>query len=153
MPLNIGKVIKFAFITFTAVLIIVLSYTVIVYLGVADAVRKIDVSVQDLDVTFLDSNASVMTTLSIRNPSRFAFEAKSLFQKLYLNGKFVEGKWLRDIIIPPFSNTPVTMAFNDVPLPGNTTEPAQNWLVSMFINLETPLPENVSLHFDDLNED
>lgn len=151
--LNIVTVIKSTFIAFTILSLIPLFYSVYVYFGVAQALQEIDVSVQNFDVTFLGGlNASVTTVLIVSNPSEFTFNAVSFHQKIYLNGERIGENWLsREHIIGPFSNTSVIMPRTKIFVLQNSTEVSWNWSVSVFINLDTPLPANAPLRFPDLS--
>lgn len=149
--MNIITAIKSAFLSFTILSLILLLYSVYVYFGVARALQEIDVSVQNFNATFLNGrDVSVTTVLIIRNPSEFAFKAISFHQKIYLNGKCIGDKWLsEEHIISPFSNTSIIMPKTEISALENSTE--RNWGVSFFINLDTPLPDNIGLRFPDLS--
>lgn len=151
--MNIIKVVKSAFVSFTILSLILLLYSVYVYFGVAWALKEIDVSVQNFDVTFLNErNASVTIVFIVRNPSEFTFKAISFHQKIYLNGSYIGDKWLsEEHMISPFSNTSVIMPSAKISMLENSTEVSWNWSISLFINLDTPLPKNVPLRFPDLS--
>ena len=149
--LSVITAIKSAFILFTILSLFLLLYSVYVYFGVAWALQEIDVSVQNFNVTFLDGkNASVTTVLIVQNPSEFTFKARAFHQEIYLNGKCIGDKWLsEEHIISPFSNTSIIMPRTKISALENSTE--GNWGVSIFINLDTPLPKNAPLRFSDLS--
>lgn len=152
MILRIRKVLMVGFLTVTMVLTGMLFYNLYVSFGVAKALANLDVFIQSINITRTDGYTSVSTLLVIQNPSEFAFWVTSLREKLLINGVFVlnsYGNPAYGIINPncrvePFSNKTLFAHVKDVSL--SEPEPTKNWLVDIYIGLETPAPLSNVVH-------
>lgn len=91
MRFKFEKALWVAFVSFTFVAILLFSYTMYLWIGVAGALREVDLTIEEIVFDYLsNNNASIKPVLSIHNPSSFTFHVSYLaIKEVRLNGHSV----------------------------------------------------------------
>lgn len=144
------KVYLAAFATVSLVVSILLSYSLYVYFGVAEAMRMVGASVEDVSVT-ADGSDVIETVVTIENPSEFTLGIIFFEQKLRLNEHEIGTKWLSvsedyPLVVAQFSSVNVTLTYNAEVSPTPTNE----WIVTVLMVVSNPLPSPIRLYFNNL---
>lgn len=155
MPIILRKIIIASFILTTVALISTLLYSVHLYYGIYRATRDIDIKIQKFDVKILNvSYAVIETELLIENPSEYAFQALTIGQRFWLNGKYIltmHVNLMNPTDIRPMSNTTFTSQ-QQVP-PHRTQYVAEqtenNWITEINAMIDCPLIGELTLKFHD----
>lgn len=157
MPSVTKKLVVMAVLTsITIVSIFLLSYITYAYLGVSGAIRTIDVSVQNVNFTVVNSTlAYTRTFLKISNPSEFTFLLWQTQLYLQLNVTVIGlGNPSRHSIeVLPFSNTTLPEMLMKVTDPQKVSllarTGAKDWHLKIRVRLYSHqlFEENIRLEF------
>ena len=163
MYLDARRLILITFTSVTLISVLSLSYTFYMYVGTYTALRMINVSIQDMGFTIIDStHATVYNNLSVYNPSKFTFVLSCVHQEIYVNGQFMGEGWrtmyTNVIQLTPLSNVSILMlaGIKDDPqvdpdrivsILNETTE--KSWHLITGIYVDAPIIGNVWVKFDE----
>lgn len=117
MPLNIKRIVSFAFLLITVAFSAVTIQTTHLYFQAYTCVRNFNVVIQEFTVDISNiSHASTETIITIQNPSECTFKVLYIVERLELEGQFIEINgiymWLNPLEIPSQSNATVTLELN-----------------------------------------
>jgi len=117
LPLNIRRIVSFAFLLITIAFSVTTVQTTRLYFQAYTCVRNLNVDIQEFNVDISNiSHAFTETILVVQNPSECMFKVLYVVERLELEGQFisVDGiyMWAKPLEIPPQSNATVTLELN-----------------------------------------
>ena len=117
MPLNIKRIVSFAFLLITIAFSVTTVQTTHLYFQAYTCVRNLNVDIQEFNVDISNiSHASTETILTVQNPSECTFKVLYIEERLELEDQFIsiDGiyMWAKPLEIPPQSNATVTLKLN-----------------------------------------
>lgn len=155
MSTILRKIIMASFILTTVVLTCTLSYSSYLYYGIYSATRGIDFKIQNFDVKILNTSYVMMETeLLVENPSEYVFQALTISQRLWLNGRYIvtmHVNFIKPADIRPMSDT-TFMSQQKVPshLTQYVVEQTErNWIAEIIAMIECPMVGELTLEFHD----
>lgn len=158
MTIDARKTVVMAFIIATIVSTTIVAYTARAYIGLYEATRSFNVTVQKFTVdVFNDTYALIETVLIMQNPSEYTFEVIYVQERLRLN---VTGEWQHILVdgayfwqnpklMPPFSNVTTTFK-TSVPesrIWHITEQTERTWLVWISVYMKGPFVNEMLLSF------
>lgn len=155
MPLVLRKIIIIGFILATVLLSSTLLYTLYLYYGIYRATRATDIKIQKFEVkVFNVSYVVIARELLVENPSEFGFQAITIKQTFWLNGRYISTMFVDltdNTDIRPMSNTTL---MSQHPVPSHlteyvATEERKDWLAETNAMLQFPLIGRLALTFYD----
>jgi len=131
------KVLVVAFISMTIAFFSLSSYIMYLYFGAYDVALSLQVAINNIGIKYSDStHVSVLTNLTVDNPTSFLLKLVYLEEELYLNGKFLDKNALSYYSNPIELYRNTTISFEIPWVRADKVATGKDWLARIYIIVE-----------------